>query len=238
METLGCDKEKAVELSLQEDYLGHALGNLKQMVQEILSHFDEDASTFYLTGSGNYREHIATIAPYKGNRDSLHKPRYYKELRSYLTQQWGAQVVDGMEADDAVSIEQYKHPDKSTCIVSGDKDLRNTPGWNYNPRKQEMEYITLAEANLNFWSQVATGDPVDNIKGLYKVGPKTVEKALAECGGDLEKFKDWVRRMYDRQYKDEGPHALWENATLLWMMRKPWINWDGSRLDGQQEESS
>lgn len=239
-ETLGCDKERALELAAEEDYLSHALGNAKQMIQDAVKEFDKDSARFFLTGAGNYREQIATLAPYKGNRTNR-KPKYYSQLRSYLVHQWGAEVVEGMEADDMVSILQYARKDKGTVIVSIDKDLSNTPGYHYNPRKQDFRYITKAEADLNFWKQVATGDRTDNILGLHRVGDKTVQKALAECGGDVERFKEWVQRMYDKQYRDEGPHALWENATLLWMQRRPWVNWDGGNIRevsvGEEEES-
>jgi hypothetical protein len=240
MDTLGCDKEAAVELAAQEDYLSHALGNAKQMLQDAVREFDADNARFFLTGSGNYREQIATLAPYKGNRTNR-KPRYYNELRSYLVHNWGAEVVEGMEADDMVSILQYAKKDKSTVIVTIDKDLGNTPGWHYNPKKSKLEYITLAEADLNFWKQVATGDRTDNIPGLHRVGDKTVQKALSDCGGDIERFKSWVARMYDKQYNAEGPHAMWENATLLWMQRRQWVNWDGTNIKevsiGKEEES-
>lgn len=232
MEVLGCDREKARELAReQEDYLPHALGNLKQQIQSSLRPFNDSDYCIYLTGTGNYREALATIAPYKGNRDSSHKPKYYKELRDYAIRSWGAEVIDGMEADDAVSMEQWKHRDKSTVIITIDKDLDNTPGHHFNPRKEEYYYVTLPEADLSFWMQVATGDATDNIKGLKGVGPKTVMKEW-DKHRNLEKFKDWVRRGYDKQYKAEGEHALWENASLVWMMRELWINWDGSSLKG------
>src|SRR5690606_25122774 len=62
MENLGVDRDKAEELAAEEDYLVPALGNLKQLCQNAVANFDKDASQFYLTGSGNYREQIATIA--------------------------------------------------------------------------------------------------------------------------------------------------------------------------------
>lgn len=239
MENLGVDRDKAEELAAEEDYLVPALGNLKQLCQSAVANFDKYAGQFYLTGSGNYREQIATIAPYKGNRPDR-KPKYYKELRDYIQGVWGAEVIEGMEADDAVSIEQWANKDKSTIIVSIDKDLNNTPGWHYNPRKDEIYYISLHEADWNFWKQVAVGDTVDNVKGLHRVGAKTVEKAVNESGNDLDQYISWLRRMYDKQYGADGPHALHENATLLWIQRKPWINYDGSPLregDGKEESS-
>lgn len=230
VENLGCDKEKALELAGEEDYLVHALGNLKQLLQDSVRHFDRDKARFFLTGTGNYREQIATIAPYKGNRTNR-KPKYFKELKGYAIDVWGAEVVDGMEADDAVSIEQWQNKDKSTILVGLDKDLWNTPGHHWAFHKDEYSYVTKDEADRNFWMQVATGDPTDNVKGLAKVGPKTVQKEW-EQHRDLLKFQDWVKRKYDKQYKDDGPHALHENATLVWLQRDPWINYDGSSLRG------
>lgn len=232
MEVTGCDRLKAREIAReQEDYLHHALGNLKQKIQSNLALFKPDAEQIYLTGTGNYREGVATIAPYKGNRDSSHKPKYYKEMRQYAIDSWGAQVIDGMEADDAVSIEQWSNPNLSTILVSIDKDLLNTPGHHYNPMRDEYQFVTLEEADRNFWMQGATGDPTDNIKGLFRVGHKTVWKEW-EKHHDLEKLKDWVKRGYDKQYGADGEHAMWENLTLLWMQRELWINWDGGDIRG------
>lgn len=230
METLGCDKEKAEELAAEEDYLVAALGNLKQMLQDGVRHFDKKRARVFLTGSGNYREQVATIAPYKGNRVAR-KPKYYSELRQYAKEIWDAEVVDGYEADDAVSMEQWANKDRSTIIVGLDKDLWNTPGHHWHFTKDEYSYVTRADADRTFWMQVATGDATDNVKGLHRVGEGTVLKEW-DKHGDLEQFKDWVRRMYDKQFKDEGPAALHENATLVWIMREPWINYDGSRIRG------
>lgn len=230
METLGCDRDKAEELAAEEDYLLHALGNMKQMLQNSVRPFDESRAKFYLTGTGNYREQVATLVPYKGNRKSR-KPKYYNELRQYAVEIWNAEVVDGFEADDAVSMEQWANKDKSTIIVGLDKDLWNTPGHHYNFSKKEYSYVTRGEADRTFWMQVATGDPTDNVKGLAKIGDRSVWKEW-EKHQDLTQFVDWVKRMYDKQYRDEGPHALHENATLVWIMREPWINYDGSNIRG------
>jgi len=117
-------------------------------VKSILSKFSEDSTyRIFLQGGGNYRDRIATIQPYKGNRDPSARPKYFDEIRSYLVDFWGAEVITGMETDDACGIEQWKHKDRSTCIVSLDKDLDNIPGWHYNYVKDEFYYVTLAQAN-------------------------------------------------------------------------------------------
>ena len=144
-----------------------ALSTVKHSVHNIWDAFGVKGELF-LTGKGNYREHVASIQEYKGNRIQ-EKPFYYQDIRDYLVNVHKAQVVTGMEADDIIGIRQYAKTDRSTCIVGQDKDLRCIPGHHYDPVKEEYFYITLAEANYFFWFQVLTGDRVDNILGCAKM---------------------------------------------------------------------
>jgi len=58
-----------------------------------------------------------------------------------------------------------------------------------------------------------TGDTVDNIKGIYKVGPKTAEKMLDSCKTEQELYETCVKA-YD------GSHEkVLENGRLLWLRR-------------------
>src|SRR5690606_12181687 len=138
----------------------------KLQLQSILDVFEPSERTrVFLQGSGNFRDRVATIQPYKGNRDPNNRPRYFEEIRQYLLDFHGAELVEGMETDDACGIEQWKNKDRSTCIVSIDKDLLMIPGYHYNYVKKELQYVTLAQANRRFWLQVLTGDSTDNIRG-------------------------------------------------------------------------
>jgi DNA polymerase-1 len=118
---------------LQEDYLHWAQGNINRAMEKVFEVFkDAEWHRVYISGKGNYRDTIATTIPrvhegwkYKGNRDPLHKPKYFAEIKQYLIDKWGAVPVDGIETDDACCIEQFARPDRSTCIVSVDKDLRS-----------------------------------------------------------------------------------------------------------------
>jgi len=55
-----------------------------------------------LSGPGNFRDSIATIKPYKGNRDPTHIPVHYSAIRQYMIDQYCAVVIHGREADDEV----------------------------------------------------------------------------------------------------------------------------------------
>lgn len=210
------------DFSLEIDYLHIALGNVKAAVNEMLSQFPERSYyKGYLTGSGNFRHDVATIKPYKGNRDPNHRPKYYKEIRQYLVEHYDVEVVDGIEADDAVASAQWAKPDKSTCIVSIDKDLKMIPGFHYNPVKKELFEVDKHDADLFFWWQMMVGDATDNIPGIAGVGPKTADKIIEACGGDLEEIKGVVKSMYEREYGDRAASALEEIGLLLWMQRVP-----------------
>lgn len=167
----------------------------------------------YLTGSNNFRNEIAKTAPYKGNR-VMAKPYHYQLLREYMERAWGFEVIDGMEADDAIGIEAYRNEPDETIIVSIDKDLNMIRGHHYNFVKEEKYFVTEEEAIRNFYLQILTGDKVDNIIGLDGIGPVKSKKLLKDCKTELEMYEA-VLKAYDG---DEA--RVLENARLLWILRE------------------
>lgn len=169
----------------------------------------------FLTGSGNYRYDIAKTQPYKGNRKA-EKPKHYDLLREYLIKAWGCEVVEGQEADDAIGIMASENEDKeSFVIMSIDKDLDMIEGWHYNFVKDNKYFIEPFEALKRFYSQILTGDNVDNIPGLKGIGPAKSAKILAECDNEQKLF-DAVLKAYDGNLE-----YLTEMGQLLWIRRKP-----------------
>lgn len=137
----------------------------------------------YLTGTGNYREKVATIRKYKGTRENVEKPYWLYNVKDYAVNKWGAVVVDNIECDDAISViayRGYKHnpDDPNTVCVSADKDLLNTPGYHFNPGKDdEPQLVTMEEANKNFYLQLLKGDKtVDNIPAVEGLSKRIAEK--------------------------------------------------------------
>jgi hypothetical protein len=216
----------------------YALATVKSSINGVLDKLQPSGWQLYLTGKGNFRDTLGTIQVYKGNRDPANRPFYYQEIKDYLITHQDAFLVNGQEADDAVGIEQWKHKDRSTCIVGQDKDLDGVPGWHYNPVKQEMYYITLAEANYNFWLQVLTGDRTDNIAGLKGVGPKTAEKVLAHCDRAWLSMQEAVENEYKKVYKEDWFRYFHETASLIWIRREEGINYDGRAYEGLPQMQS
>lgn len=136
----------------------------------------------FLSGPGNFREELATIAGYKANRKEEAKPVYYQQLRNLMTEEWGAEVVHGQEADDAISIMAHNYPDFSSYVVASiDKDLDQIPGWHYNYDKEVFYFVEPEEAEMFFYEQALSGDSADNIPGCKGIGPVKAQKILKDC---------------------------------------------------------
>lgn len=219
-------KDNAMVRLDHEDYVHYAYGNLNKAMAIILegrTHYD-----MLLTGQGNFREGVATILPYKGNRDAKHKPKYYNELKQYMFTHWNAELIEGEEADDAMAKRQWAKRDKSTIIVTIDKDLDQIPGWHYNPATKETYFITLDQGNYFFFWQMLVGDSADNIPGIDNIGKVRATKLLEPLFGNVEAMQQAVREKYEQQYPDDPIAAYNEVATLLYMIREegkpcPWL---------------
>lgn len=156
--------------------LAFALQNVRTVCDALADRF-EGPMEFYIGGKGNFRNELATILPYKGNRSEFMKPFYYKEIRDYLLERYNAILVEGQETDDAVGIRATELGDEC-IIVTTDKDLDTIPGWHYNWVKKNLYYVKEIDSYRAFYSQLLTGDSTDNIPGLAGVGPKTAAKIL------------------------------------------------------------
>src|SRR5437868_15362405 len=167
----------------------------------------------------------ALYAEYKSNRKempddlSLQIPALHDLVRAHG---WPLLMVDGVEADDVIGTlaVQSKNAGIETVISTSDKDLAQlvAPGVKL---VNTMSNETLDEegvvakfgvrANQVLDLLTLTGDAIDNIPGVAKVGPKTAAKWLEQYGtldnviahaGEIggvvgENFRaalDWLRR--------------------------------------------
>ena len=200
---------------------------MKQTLNGVLSNFERrDEAKVFIQGGGNYRNLVATIQQYKGNRDPSKRPIYFDEIRTYLMEYHGARLVNRMETDDAVGICITRDPD-NTCAVHIDKDIDGVPGNHFHFGKNLFYQVSKEDADFFYWTQVLTGDSSDNIRGIPKVGAKTAEKILEGIDGWAD-----MGAAVMKAYEAKGiANEFHENATLLWIQRQHMINYDGSRLD-------
>lgn len=199
--------------------LAFFLNAVKRVIDSIHDVFpDRVKEWMFIGGTGNFRYDVATVRPYKGQRKQ-EKPLYYNEIREYLVDVHKAVIIDGEEADDAVGKTQWAHPDKSTCIVGQDKDLKTIPGAHYWWKLKVGEYLSRRDADNFFLRQMLTGDVSDNIQGVPKVGDKTADRIIRECGGDTKKILKAVEREYQRAYGQRWKEIMDEMGTLLHIRR-------------------
>ena len=196
-----------------------ALSRLEQTMTELCMELDCEDYKGFLTGKGNFRKSIAVTVPYKGQRASIDKPVHLQALRDHLVNSWGFEVVNGIEADDAVGIAAYAVPEDESIMVHIDKDLNQFRGWHYNYRKKEKYYVSEFEGLTAFYTQILTGDRIDNIVGLKGIGPVKAKRILAECTNENELYEAVLKA-----YEGDQQRVL-ENAQLLWLQRSPNQTW-------------
>ncbi len=209
----------SVGFAANEDPVENALHSVKIMLSSIVDAVGADSYRLFLTGTGNYREELATILPYKGNRKG-DKPVHYDAIRRYMVDIWDAEVIDGMEADDAMGINQ----DADTVICTLDKDLDMITGMHYNWRKGVLYTISQAQADLFFMKQLIMGDRVDNIQGIPRYGDKKAQKVIDQSDNMTDLYWN-ILMLYDMHYPRPF-EAMLETANLLWIQRKEGELWD------------
>lgn len=209
-------------------------GKIKQIVREA----GADEYVVYVTGKGNFREYVATIKPYKGNRPE-EKPYHYKNIKAYFEGTNNHEVIftQGIEADDAMGIEQmaryfkvgtfndYVKDTAPTIICSRDKDMKMIPGWHYEwshgeEKKKEPFFINETQAINWFFQQLLTGDSVDNIPGLFGVGNKSKLVLDLRKMDDILDMYTHVRKHYEDRFGSYWNQFMVENARLLWIHRQ------------------
>lgn len=131
----------------------------------------------------NFRREL--FPKYKATRPS--KPIGYGVIKEWVEQNYPIKTLYSVEADDVMGILGTSKTAKSVkdiderIIVTIDKDLRQiNECLHYNPDKDEEGIIKLTkeEADRMFYSQILTGDTVDNYKGCPRVGAVGAKKLL------------------------------------------------------------
>lgn len=200
-----------------------AMEAVDTMMEGIIGATSADSHVGFLSGERNFRHDVAKTQPYKGNRKEANKPHLFVEIREWLVDKWGVQVVDGIEADDALGI----HASDDTIICTIDKDLLQVPGWHYNWQKRAFIEVTQRDGDINFWSQMLTGDRTDNILGPVKHTPygERLARRVLEKAEDYQEMARAVAMYYARAYEDPEARML-ENGKLLWIMRSEDDEWE------------
>jgi hypothetical protein len=206
------DKQKVVIPEPESHALEAIRTQLSSIERECRDYYGVKAFTridYILSGPGNYREKLATLFPYKGNRDPTHKPYWYQSIRNYLTKEFGARVVHGREADDECSIMGHRAiADGLPFVVATiDKDLDQIPGNHYNYLKQVFYDQSLYDSRSFFFQQCISGDATDGIPGCYKSGAVRAKRIIDSADGHVATSRTITSRA-GFLYSDEGVRPI------------------------------
>lgn len=176
----------------------------------------------FLGGKGNFRKEIST--EYKANRVDKILPKYFNEVKQYLVDKWKFEVVDNIEAEDAVGIavsnENFQIDLWEIIIIKTDHDLNQLSGLHFNPVKNEYSYISEFQSNYNLYHQVLTGCSTDKVPGVPKCGEVKAHKLLLPCL-TLDELKNTTIAEYIRFYGDvEGLVQYDKNYNLIHILRE------------------
>ena len=181
----------------------------------------------FLTSSTNFRTDV--LPEYKENRKTTARPILVNPLREHLFKWYDAEMEEGLEADDLLGMATYKKIGAICCSI--DKDLRTVEGLHYNFDKPEEGVVKVKEkdAARQFYTQVLTGDTVDNFKGLPGCGPKSAEKILDGASSVTEM---WLRVLEAYEKKGLSEEDAVQQARCAYILKKKtdWSRDKGVRL--------
>jgi DNA polymerase-1 len=169
------------------------LGAAKEIVEEEIEKFkdavgDKDAGVImcFSCPSRRYFRHDV-YGPYKAPRAASTPPIGLNALRAFVLETRVCRSRDRLEADDVVGILATQKPSPlpgyesaDRVVVAVDKDLLQIPGLHLHAnRPREGIFRVSPEAGEEMlWTQVLTGDAVDNYPGIKGVGPAKASKIL------------------------------------------------------------
>lgn len=145
--------------------------NLDAFVESIRERLDADRIVIALSDAENFRKEV--MPSYKSNRADVRRPLILEHLKEHLAENYECFVRPTLEADDVLGI-LLTNPKIVTgrkVVVTWDKDLRSVPGLHFNPSNDTKPVpVSEAEADVNFYSQVLSGDAVDGYAGCPGIG--------------------------------------------------------------------
>lgn len=203
----------------------YVLSTVKRSINNMMEVCRGDSYSVFVSPSITFRHRLATIQPYKGNRDPNQKPKHLKEIKEYILRYQNGEVAEDVEADDLMGIYASVSDGYDYVICTTDKDLDQVPGKHYNFGKQTRYHIPDDYAEYFLYAQILAGDAVDNIPGLPRVGLVTAMRMvegypLKDVNGKNQ-VRAKVLSSYAQKFPDDWKTRVEEVAQLIRILRKP-----------------
>lgn len=187
-------------------------GDTMDMVDRMTAHLSDWISRAFctdailLTSCGredNFRKDFYPL--YKSHRTGSPPPLLDDAKQALKNLKWMSLSRPRIEADDCIGILMTNGRIENPVCITRDKDLRQVPGWHFNPFDEDFPvFVTEEGADMYFVEQWMTGDPSDGFPGLKGIGPARAEKVIAEYGWDWNVLVGRVFDMYEEQGKNRN----------------------------------
>lgn len=154
-------------------------------IGELKLKLNADEMVICLSDLTNWRHGV--LPTYKQNRKGSLKPLQLMAVKEYLASNYNSYLKPSLEADDVMGI-LATHPTLikgKKVIVSIDKDMKQIPGWLFNPDKDSKpQMVEASDGDYFHYFQTLTGDPVDGYSGCPKIGKVKATRILDEAKGE------------------------------------------------------
>jgi 5'-3' exonuclease len=220
-----------IGFTTEQEPEGIARVRTDDLVDSILMETDAKEFEVWLSDNKDNNFRFEISADYKANRVQP-RPKHYEVIKEHLVKEWGAKFAFGMEADDAMGIQQVKYflddPEFGAtphdCVIcSIDKDLLQIPGQHYNFVKKEWQTVTIWEGLQWFYKQILIGDKSDNVKGCKGIGPVKAGKAIDPIGsekGERALFEKVVEVYQGQEGKTRSSEEILNHILLAGRLLK------------------
>ena len=229
------DADSLIYMTAGKDSLEECLTTLEYRIMGIKSVVKCERVIGFLTSGKCFRYNIDSLYKYK--REVLEKPKFYNTVKNYLIEHHDFIGINGLEADDLVSITRdiANNHNIPNIIASTDKDvLQQIPGKNfdYYISKESGTFRgfinTSEEDSIKFlFKQCLMGDSTDNIEGIKGIGLSKSEVILNKIGDNdfnlntFDKYCIKTLNAYKEYYKNDvlALKELTKTLRLVYILR-------------------
>lgn len=190
-----------------------AVQNCVQFINRVQEECKADRVAMVFSGYNVFRKDLTPT--YKANRTGS-KPLLLPELRKRLTDMYVTFEEDKLEADDLLGLLATNGMIEGEVVIGTiDKDLLQIPTMVYNWDKKKMTNYSYIQGAIWFYTQALLGDRIDNYKGCWKVGEKTVGSVLEGAYNEYDMFDQALAAFYQHCHPYEYALLQFRLARIL-----------------------
>lgn len=188
------------------------------LYEELQSDMACDDYSLHISQGGNFRKLIKQkFTVYKGKRRD--KPENYVLLKDYVIKKYDCISAHNFEADDTACIEatELMNLGKLFILATIDKDWKQIGGLFYNTQYKSLTAESKFDCIGYFHKQLLTGDQVDNVPGIYGIGPVKADKILKDK--NISEQFETIIETYKEYYPEDWEGRLTTMGMLLYLVK-------------------